>query len=354
MKNFYLFILLITCFLSLINESSASGDYQIGVYYFPGWKDNQIGAEFPKPWEKIKPFPQREPLIGYYKDGDLKVTQTQIDQMSSHGIDFVVYDWYWSKNNTTFLDHAINAYMKAPNRQKLKFSILWANHFGLPSDTTNFETMVYFWIKNYFKNPQFMHIDGKPVVFVFSADALKADAERFGSTTKELLAKANEMAIASGLKGIYFVGGTPATQPMIDRYAPRSGYNALSAYNYHSGLNGFLPSHSYRELDQGYRAHWQRFSEKSSLPLIVPMTSGWDKRPWGGSKDPFHDDSLSTPEEFKEHLMAAKALMDNSPVTNKMGVICCWNEFGEGSFIEPTKSSGLSYLEIIKKTFTNE
>ena len=32
-------------------------------------------------------------------------------------------------------------------------------------------------------------------------------------------------------------------------------------------------------------------------------------------------------------------------------VICCWNEFGEGSYIEPTKKDGFSYLEKVKKVF---
>jgi hypothetical protein len=34
-----------------------------------------------------------------------------------------------------------------------------------------------------------------------------------------------------------------------------------------------------------------------------------------------------------------------------LGVICCWNEFGEGSYIEPTQKNGFSYLEKIKKVF---
>ena len=111
-------------------------------------------------------------------------------------------------------------------------------------------------------------------------------------------------------------------------------------------------SHSYPELDKAYQEHWSRFIAKGNLPTIVPMTSGWDKRPWGGSKDSLHDLSVSNATQFEAHLNAAKAAMDTAkPGSPKMGVICCWNEFGEGSYIEPTKKDGFSYLEKVKKVF---
>jgi hypothetical protein len=65
-----------------------------------------------------------------------------------------------------------------------------------------------------------------------------------------------------------------------------------------------------------------------------------------------HDDSRSLPVEFAQHLQAAKAFMDsNAGRTLRTGVICCWNEFGEGSFIEPTKVDGVKYLEPVRDAF---
>jgi len=85
---------------------------------------------------------------------------------------------------------------------------------------------------------------------------------------------------------------------------------------------------------------------------MIPMSSGWDRRPWGGSKDPRRDLSVSTPDSFEAHLRAARDYMDKFPdKTQRMGVICCWNEFGEGSFVEPTKTFQMQYLKRIKKVF---
>ncbi len=345
------------CFLVLLLALSTvfpavAGDYQIGTYYYPGWKDRQPHNRSPTPWDALRNFPERVPLLGHYDEGTDSVTQQHINFMNHYGINFVVYDWYWSKGNKVLLEHALASFMRSPNKGNLKFSLLWANHDGVPASRENFERMVSYWVRYYFQRPDYLRIDNKPVVFVFLADMLKNDAAKFETTTKELLDSAQEMAIQAGLPGIYFVAGTGASAPMINGYASTSGYEAFSSYNYHQGLRSPVMSRSYPELDQAYREHWGRFLTHGDLPLIVPMTSGWDKRPWGGSKDPLHDFSVSTPEQFESHLKAAKATMDSSKfVGPKMGVICCWNEFGEGSYIEPTKKSGFSYLEKVKKVF---
>lgn len=326
--------------------------YQIGVYYFPGWKDKQPGAPSAYPWEPIKPFPSRKPLLGWYDESSVDVMRQQLDWMRVYGIDYVVFDWYFGSDGKAYLEHALAAYMRAPNREHVKFSILWANHDKVPKSLIHWESMVRYWVRYYFPRPEFMRVEGEPIVFIFSANELKKQAETFGATSKNLLDRAQAIARAAGFPGIHFVAGTGAQVPMISAYAKEAGYESFSTYNYHQGPNDLLPSHSYIDLDKGYREHWKRFATKGNLPLIVPMTSGWDKRPWGGSKDPWHDDSLSTPEEFRKHLEAAKTFMNTYPdLTRSMGVICCWNEYGEGSFIEPTEMMGLGYLEQVKKVF---
>ncbi|MEB0010060.1 glycoside hydrolase family 99-like domain-containing protein [Glaciimonas sp. GNP009] len=347
-------LVLSICILGLSTTATPATrqDYQVGVFYFPGWKNHQPHAPADNPWDRLKAFPDKEPALGWYDEGADNVMHQQIDWMNKYGINFVVFDWYFGIGQHVYLEHALAAFMRAPNRDKLKFSILWANHDGMPKSHDDWLVMVRYWVKYYFPRPEFMRIDGRPVVYIFSADELKKQAESFGSTTKELLESAQTIARENGWPGIDFVAGSGANVPMISSYAKTSGYAAFSAYNYHQGPDTPAQSHSYTELDRGYREHWQRFSEKGNLPLIVPMTSGWDKRPWGGSSDAEHDKSISTPQEFRKHLEVAKSFMDSHvALTRRMGVICCWNEFGEGSYIEPTKKMGFSYLEQVQDVF---
>lgn len=337
------------------SAQDATPGYEIGVYYFPGWLDDQRGAPAAKPWERIKRYPEREPLLGWYREGDSSVVEQQVDWMHAYGIDFVVFDWFW--DGKPFLEHALSAFMRADNGDKLKFSLLWANHSSVPESVPQFTAMVDYWIKYYFPRANYMRIDNKPVVFVFSQQRLRDKAKAFGKRAIDLFAMADDMARKAGFPGVYFVGASEAVSYWVNTYAPTNGYDALSAYNYHRGFSGFYnplkrPSHSYEELDEAYRMSWDWILENSQLPYVLPMTAGWNKRPWGGSLDPMHDDSQGTADEFELHLRAAKARLDRYPTkTQRTGVICCWNEFGEGSYIEPTKADGFTFLERVRKVF---
>jgi hypothetical protein len=333
--------------ICLIASNASAGNIDVGVYYFPGWKDNQPGATYAKPWNQIVPFPEREPLLGWYKEGSPDIMKQQLSWMAAYGLDFVVFDWYF-EGQQLLLEHAIRAYMSI-QQSDVKFSLLWANHGERIKNTDDWEKMVGIWISDYFSHPNYLVIDEKPVVFVFSADRLKVDAARIGLDAKELLDRAQGLARARGLKGIYFVAGTVAGGQMAQSYAEQVGFSALSAYNYISAPDGRQQGPGYEERDQIYRAQWNEFAKSSHLPLIVPMTSGWDRKPWGGS---IFDNSISTPDQFMQHLLSARQLMEaNSDKGYRYGVICCWNEFGEGSFIEPTKSGGFGYLEQVRKIF---
>ena len=337
--------------LAAINSAVATGKYEIGVYYFPGWQNDAVGSVDARPWDKIKSFPAREPLLGWYGEGEVSVAETQLMWMHKYGIDFVVYDWYWMPNDRPALDQAIRAYLKARNNNDVKFAILWANHSDVPQNLQQFVSMVRYWCDSYLSHKQFLRIDGRPVVFVFSLDRLRANASRFGKSLADLLAVAQQVARAQGLPDIYFVADIEFEAPGVGNFAQQVGFSAQSAYNYHSGHGETRVSHSYTELDVDYRDHWNWVVRDSPLPYLVPMTAGWNRKPWGGSPDAQHDQSMSTPASFESHLLAARSFMDEHQQTLKTGVICCWNEFGEGSYVEPTKSVGFQYLERIARVF---
>lgn len=334
-----------------------AADYTIGVHYYPGWKDNQLGGAYPFPWEKIKPYPDREPFLGWYAEGDVGVMSQHLEWMGKNGIDFVVFNWFWGRDNKPMLTHALDAFLQSPNKHGVQLSIMWANHTTYIFSKQQLEAMFRFWAQRYMFRSDYLKVDGKPAVFIFSADVLNKNAEAIGLRPSDLFALADEIFKDAGLPGIQFIGGAGAAQgPRFD-YSATGGYLGFFAYNMHgSAVNRFAQgrqiSHSYAELDEGYRDHWNWFLSKAEGLYIIPLTSGWDKRPWGGSKDPEHDKSVSTPEQFEVHLLEARRLMDANPDrTKRTGVICCWNEFGEGSYIEPTKKYGFSYLDKIKNVF---
>jgi hypothetical protein len=351
-------------FFSMLNGVCAAqcttGDcapkYNIGVYYFPGWH-SPVWPRIIKdqPWDPIKPYPEK-PLLGWYDDGDDAVVSRQLTWMKQYGITFVVYDWYWTNlNNGVVLEEPINAHLRSSAGASMDFAILWSNHSNVPSSLSQFDEVVHYWIQNYFSHSNYYRIDGQPVVYIFDRNALDQDAIKFRSRAEELLARAKKMAKAAGYRGIYFVACSQAYAPEVNKTAS-SGYSAISAYNYHYGLSGVYdnprPSHSYQELEDGYSETWTWMINNSKLPYMIPVTSGWDKRPWGGSPDPKHDNSESTPITFRDQLLRAKSIIDKNPQkTLKTMMICCWNEYGEGSYIEPTEKFGFDYLNQIRDVF---
>lgn len=328
---------------------------RVGVFYFPGWKDDAIGAPSPRPWDRIKAFPKRKPLLGWYPEGDDRVMEQQLNWMHSHGVDFVAFDWYWNGKGP-MLDQAVAAYTRV-HTAKPGFAFMWANGDGGVRSEAEFDAMIRYVLDNYARRPEYLTVAGRPVIFVQLGRALDDKARSFGSSAQALIARAQRAAEDDGLPGLFFVAGTAADAEFATSKAKSIGYAAYFSYNYHSGPGNRIGddvrfSHTYDELDDGYRAQWKWFMANSDLPYIVPMTSGWDKAPWGGSHDPAHDGSVSTPREFKAHIEAARQLIDANPAkTLRMGIVCCWNEYGEGSIVEPTKGDGFAYLNAIQAVF---
>ena len=61
----------------------------------------------------------------------------------------------------------------------------------------------------------------------------------------------------------------------------------------------------------------------------------------------------STPGKFKESLMRAKDWTDKNPRPGlpKLITVNSWNEWTEGSYLEPDERWGFGYLEAIKEVF---
>jgi hypothetical protein len=345
------------CLLGLVHMcAQAAAPYQLGVYYYPGWSPYIKGAHEPDPWLPVKKFSEREPSLGWYHDGQTKVLDQQLSWMADHGISFTIFDWYWEGGKPA-TETSVRAYLQSKERKRVRYALLWANHTADPKSLKEWDALSDFWIAQHLKNPEYLQVDGKPALFVFSPEVLHEQAAVIGLSVAKLLDRTRAKARSAGLKGVYFVLCVPAIAHWVKGFAPEAGFDALSAYNYHFGVEGDaakkMPhSTSFKELDDGYRMQWRWIVANSSLPYFPAISSGWDSRPWGGSKQPGHDNSVSTPETFEDHLRAAKALMDAHPEkTKRMAVVCCWNEFAEGSYIEPSKIFGTKYLERMRRVF---
>ena len=324
----------------------AKSDYQVGAYYFPGW---QTASR----WTPLKAFPERQPLLGWYREGDPEVADWQIKWAVEHGINFFLYDWYWDRG-ARHLEHGLHdALFKARYQNLIKFCLLYANHNPSGSHSPeDWEKITRFWIENYFKRPNYVMVDGKPLVVIFSSQNPARDmgAEKVRPTFDHM----RQMCKDAGLGGLYLVGCINSGTNLLAKMKEQ-GYDAVSAYNW-PHLN-MTPEENrahrspYAKAIEGFPPVWSDIVSANIIKLIPPVCGGWDSRPWHG------DGALArthrTPELFKKHLLDCKKLLDSSEQDPKLKMLFveAWNEWGEGSYIEPHREFGFGYLEAIRQVF---
>jgi len=211
--------------------------------------------------------------------------------------------------------------------------------------------MVTYWLTQYLSHPQFYRINGKPVVFIFSSGQLENNAKKFGWTSNALLKRADYFARVKGLPGIFFVATTNACPDgnMADKLLAQ-GFSAYSGWNYAAAKDRSQIADYQSMVDTYLEFYKAALNTKGSLPYIASASPGWDSRPWHGIKAIVR--SEATPEKFRQMIAGAKQIA----VSKQEGIldlvmIEAWNEFGEGSYIEPTKKWGFEYLQMIKETF---
>ncbi len=348
-RVFFVVLLCVVLVTTAVNSAHAT---DIGVYYYPGWKSDYINWKdikgLPGSRSPGKPWPERQPLLGYYPEEEAWVAEKHIAWASQYGITFFAYDWYWGDNKPEY-DHALKNYLQAKNRINLKFSLLWAYHIATLKNQKEFDDMVLYWINNYFNQTTYYRIDNKPAIFIYSYDQLEANARIFGATSASLLARANNIARQSGFNGIYFIATTNAKPgDNIEDFYLSIGFNAYTGWNYVESKGAKIDD--YDVMVNGYIDFYAAAAQTSKrLPYIVSASPGWDSRPWSG--DAALVRSNPTPEKFSRMLSSAKQLMDTNVKIPKILMIEAWNEFGEGSYIEPTKKWGFAYLEAIRRVF---
>jgi hypothetical protein len=331
-------------FSSPLAEGKPQSPVRVGVYYFPGWSPGVMSA-YPDPWAPIRRFPERLPRAGEYNDRSAKVMRRQLNEMRRAGLSFVVFDTYTTSDGSPRADQSLKAYTEVVRQSDVEFALLWANHDKSLNSIAFWDVMVKSWLDRYLSSSKYVRVDSKPLVFIFSAKSLDLQAATFGSSAKYLLERAQKQALSAGLKGIAFVAGGGPQPSLIRGGAKDEGYVALSDYN--MGTGGYsMSGKGYARRVAVYRNYWRVYARDSNLPVILPMTVGWDRAPWGGSRE---DGALSNASEFAAHVREGVTILQRSnSEAGRMGVICCWNEYGEGSVLEPTKQYGDTHLRALK------
>jgi len=342
-------------------------------------------------WELVKAakprFPGHQqpkvPLWGFTDEADPKVMEQKIAAAADHGVDAFIFDWYYY-NDGPFLDRPIDAgFLKANNNSRLKFAFMWANHDWqeiqpykrgterkvlYPGVVTpeNFDKICDHVIKDYFSHPSYWKIDGKPY---FSFYDLTMLLRNFGSVeaTRAALDKFRAKSTAAGLPGLHLnavVWGQPilpAEKAPADpvKLVKDLGFDSVTSYVWIHHVPLPKQQTDYNEVRDAYFRYWDEATRKFNVPYYPNVTMSWDPSPRAHQDDPYGNFGYpftntiggNTPARFKEALELTKQRLLANPNGPRILNINCWNEWTEGSYLEPDVINGMQYLEAVREVF---
>lgn len=371
--------------------------YEIAAYYFPNYhvdprNERLYGAGWTE-WDLVKGAQprfagHRQPRVpewGWEDEADPRVFARKIDAAAAHGITSFIFDWYWYDDGA-FLNRCLEqGYLGAANRDSLKFALMWANHnwvdiFPLkrsqyanplllyPGAVTEqtFERMSDYIIEKYFMQPSYWKIDGCPYFSVYELFRL---VEGVGGLdrARQALARFRAKTRAAGFPDLHLNAVVWGVQllPGETRLAnprdmlQRLGFDSVTSYVWvhHVDLPDF-PVTDYHYAREAMKHYNLQATAEYGLPYYPNVTVGWDSSPRTVQSDrfdrlayPFTPTVGGTPEAFQTALEDVKAFLDTQPY-NKIFNINAWNEWTEGSYLEPDTVDGMRYLQAIKTVFT--
>ena len=372
-----------------------AGGYTVACYYFPNYHvDPRNEARHGKGWSEWElakaatpRFPGHQqpkvPAWGYTDEADPKQMARKIDAAADAGIDVFLFDRYYYDDGL-FLERGLEeGFMKAANASRMKFALMWANHdwkdihpirsdpppLLYPGKITpqTWDRMTDYIIRVYFRHPSHWRIDGRPYFSVYHLNTL---IESFGSVdaTAAALARFREKTKAAGFAGLHLnavVWGNPILpgETVVKSWpelVDRLGFDSVTSYVWihHVRLDEF-PRTPYEKVMAKYITYRDKAAGEFHGPYYPNVTMGWDSSPRTVQTEPYANRgyprmatmSGNTPEAFRKALLEARTYLDARPDGQRILTINAWNEWTEGSYLEPDTVNGPAYLDAIRAVF---
>ena len=356
-------------------------EYDIAALVYPGyhpeprWKELGLFPEGQGEWFNVKDakpkwpghYQPRVPVWGYENEADPKVMEKKIEAASSHGVNVFIFDWYWY-GERPFLEGAVaDGFLGAKNNGKMKFFLMWANHNWSDCvdkrasarhsktiwlggvDGEAFRRMTRRAIEKFLSRPNYYRICGKPVFMIYEVGSF---VKGMGGMEKAAAAlrQFDADCAKAGLGGVHIMACSwGQCKP---EHVASLGIESATMYTY---AHHVRPKGDYAQWAEKGLAKLD--SEKARLKglkaYFAHASVGWDSNPRTPDTEKDSVVTGSSPEKFEKVLRRAKDWCDRNtpPGYPKLISINAWNEWIEGSYLEPDEKHGMGYLEAIRRVF---
>ena len=373
-------------------------DVEVVAVYYPHWHNYPKGIEWfgekwkTGEWDFVKTarrlFPgHKQPLVptpGYLDGANPKDVETEIALAANAGIDVFLWDYYWYGGKVTQEESIEQGFLKAKNRDRMKFALMWCYHerndqfrpglgperrrlMSLDHTPEEFLGLIDHAIARYFNQPEYWRKDGKLFFSVYNAAYL---LKTWGGDTAKVRAamdEARRRVRAAGLGELHL--NAQNLQPAQVPLAVEMGFDSLTDYNL---VASYAPNYwkryaagerlfGYDEIGAGIESRWKAM-QATALPYFPNVSTGWDSTPrcrldvpfpWPKTAQYPYCATLTnnTPDRFEAYLRAAKAHVLADP--KKPGVVYVngWNEYTEGTYLLPNNFDSDGFLRAIAAVF---
>lgn len=320
----------------------------------------------------------REPLgDNYYDLSDIEVMKWQAKIAQDHGIYGFCYYHYWF-NGKKLLEKPLENMLKDKD-VTIPFCLSWANESWtrawdggekdvlMPQEYGHKkEWKEHFnYLVDFFKDERYIKIENKPMFVIYRTNNIP--------NVNEMIDYWNSLTQEHGFSGLYIVETFTFYQNSIAIESSEAVIEFEPAYTMAnvdsikkkiltmSGVH--INQVKYRIFDKihnfiypkivktlNYDLVWwdiitRKSFDKSNKKRYLGAFIDWDNTPRKG-KSAFLFRNVSV-EKFKFYL--SRQLIRAQKHKSEFLFINAWNEWAEGTYLEPDKKNGLKYLEVIKK-----
>ena len=362
--------------------------YDVAAYVWPAYTGDEPRTRIFWPegmgeWQSVRSAEKRfeghtwprRPLWGYVNEADPYVMEMEIAAAADHGVNVFIYDWYWY-DRRPFLETCLNnGFLRAGNRSRMKFYLMWANHDALAlwdkRNSADGRTVIWggdvdFWefqramrhvIDAYFTQPNYYTIDGKPVFMIYDVPKL---VQGLGGVdnTRRALDWFRQACVNAGLPGLHLqftlwseritnLSGVDDGKDVPARAFDTLGFDSCTHYQYCHFTD---IDRDYDDVLPDVAAEWARLDQTLPFPYFPHVSVGWDNNPRFLTFKPGVLRNC-TPEAIERALRMAKTYADAHPSQPPLVAINSWNEWTESSYLQPDDLHGYGYLDAVRRVF---
>jgi hypothetical protein len=347
LKSLWVGTLAATAFICAVPSSLLAAEKQVMVYYMPWYVARPHSENWGWHWtmdhfnpDRINAAGEREiaswydPLIGPYDSSDPAVLEYHVLLMKLAGVDGVIVDWYGSAN---YLDYDLNnrATLKLfefTRKAGLKFCICYEDqtiqhmldgHYLQSGQAISEAQQEMLYLQtNFFGDASYLRLNGRPVLLNFGPQHFMASSN--WEAIFSVLQTTNRPAFFTEDNRLAISTGAFNWPPMWMSQAPGTG-GVLSG----AGLKNYLAEFERKA------AGWPAFISSAFSRFHDIYQRAGVRNYWGYLGDRQGD-------TFRETL--CRAMTNSAPIVQ----IVTWNDFGEGTMVEPTREYGFRDLGILQ------